>query len=194
MDPLINYLLQFGELTPPQIEMVKSKAKKRELRKNSYFSEAGKVAQEVAYVVEGVLRVGYYNKEGLELTKYFVDENNFAVDLSSYSSQTPSTEYIQAVTRCKLIILSRAAFKELSADIAGWDALIKNLTAKSLLDKVNRISPMLAEDATSRYGSFLEKFPQVANRVPLSMLASYLGITPSSLSRIRKHSRKPAPV
>lgn len=194
MDALINYLLQFGELTPPQIEMVKSKAKVRELRKNAYFSEAGNVAQQVAYVVEGILRVSYYNKNGQELTKYFIDENNFAVDLSSYSSKTPSTEYIQAVTKCNLIIFSRDAFRELSAGISGWDGLIKNLTAKSLLDKVNRISPMLAEDATSRYSSFLEKFPHVANRVPLSMLASYLGITQSSLSRIRKNSRKSAPV
>lgn len=188
MDALINYLLQFGELTPTQIELVKSKAKAVTLKKNCYFSEAGKVAHQVAYVVEGVLRVSYYNQEGQELTKYFIDENNFAVDLASYSSQTPSTEYIQAVTHCKLVVLSRDAFKELSAEIAGWDVIIKNLTAKSLLDKVNRISPMLAEDAKSRYLNFLEKFPHVANRVPLSMLASYLGITQSSLSRIRRNS------
>ncbi|MFN7601794.1 MAG: Crp/Fnr family transcriptional regulator, partial [Bacteroidota bacterium] len=92
------------------------------------------------------------------------------------------------VTHCKLVVLSRDAFKELSAEIAGWDVIIKNLTAKSLLDKVNRISPMLAEDAKSRYLNFLEKFPHIANRVPLSMLASYLGITQSSLSRIRRNS------
>ncbi len=188
MDALINYLLQFGQLNHQQIEFIKSKARVVGLKKNKYFSEAGKVANQVAFVEEGVLRVCYYSNKAKELTKYFIDENNFAVDLNSYYSQSPSTEYIQAVTDSKLVVLTREVLKEFSAEIVGWDTIIKNVTAKSLLEKVNRISPMMAEDATSRHLHFLEKFPHVANRVPLSMLASYLGITQSSLSRIRKSS------
>jgi CRP-like cAMP-binding protein len=188
MESLINYLLQFGQLNQQQIDLVKDKTKVVELKKADYFSEAGKIAKQVAFVTEGILRVCYYNNKGEEITRYFIDENNFAVDLNSFSMQIPSSEYIQAITDCKLIVFSAEALKELSLTIIDWDTIINKITAKSLIEKVNRISPMLAEDASSRYLNFLNKFPHLANRIPLSFLASYLGITQSSLSRIRKKS------
>jgi CRP-like cAMP-binding protein len=96
---------------------------------------------------------------------------------------------VQAVTDCKLLVFSADALKDLSVTIIAWNSIINAINAKSLIEKVNRISPMLAEDAKARYISFLDKFPQLANRIPLSLLASYLGITQSSLSRIRKNIR-----
>jgi CRP-like cAMP-binding protein len=187
MKALINYLLQFGQLNPQQIDLIKSKAEEVILKKNNYFSEAGKIARQVAFVTDGILRVCYYNNKGEEITRYFIDENNFAVDLNSYTTQIPSSEYIQAVTDCKLIVFSAEALKELSLTIIGWDKISSQVTSKALIEKVNRISPMLAESAKSRYLNFLNKFPQLANRIPLSLLASYLGITQSSLSRIRRN-------
>ncbi len=189
MENLINYLLQFGQLNQQQIDLIKSKAKETILKKESYFSEAGKIAKQVAFIDEGILRVCYYNKKGEEITRYFIDENHFAIDLNSFNSQTSASEYIQAVTDCKLIVFSTEALKELSLTIIGWNNIISQVTAKSLMEKVNRISPMLSEDAKVRYLNFLENFPNVANRIPLSLLASYLGITQSSLSRIRKSIR-----
>jgi hypothetical protein len=79
--------------------------------------------------------------------------------------------------------------KELSLTILIWDDIINKITNKALVEKVNKISPMLSEDATERYLSFFKNFPTLANRIPLSYLASYLGITQSSLSRIRKNIR-----
>lgn len=187
MEALINYLLQFGHLNSQQIDLVKSKAKEVTIKKDNYFSEAGKIARQVAFVTDGVLRVCYYNNKGDEITRYFIDENNFAVDLNSFTTQIPSSEYIQAVTDCKLIVFSADALRELSLTIIGWDKISSQVTSKALIEKVNRISPMLAESAKSRYLNFLDKFPQLANRIPLSLLASYLGITQSSLSRIRRH-------
>ena len=99
----------------------------------------------------------------------------------------PSSEYIQAITDCRIIVFSAEGLQELSLTITGWDNIINKITAKSLIEKVSRISPMLSEDATSRYRNFLDQFPLLANRIPLSLLASYLGITQSSLSRIRKN-------
>ncbi len=189
MEKLINYLLQFGQLNQQQIELVKSKAQQAELKKEAYFSEAGKIPRRVAFINEGILRVCFYNSIGDEITKYFMDESNFAVDINSYTQKIPSSEYVQAVTDCKLIIFSREDLEELSATIIQWDNIISKITAKALVDKVNKLSPMLNEDAKVRYLSFLDKFPQLANRIPLSFLASYLGITQSSLSRIRKNIR-----
>ena len=187
MENLINYILQFGQLNEQQIELVKSKAIVVELKKDDYFSEAGKIAKRVAFIADGILRVCYYNNKGEEITRYFIDENNFAVDIGSFSTQIPSSEYIQAVTNCNLLVFSKEALDELSLTIIGFDGIINQITTKSLIEKVRRISPMLAEDAKSRYLNFLDNFPKLANRIPLSLLASYLGITQSSLSRIRKN-------
>lgn len=186
MESLINYLLLFGKLDQPQIDLIKSNVEEVVLKKNDYFSEAGKIAKQVAFVKKGILRVCFYNNKGKEITRYFIDENHFAVDLNSFTYKIPSSEYIQSITDSKLIIFSTEALKELSPKIDCWDRIINKITEKSLIEKVNRISPMLSEDAKSRYLNFLDKFPQLANRIPLSFLASYLGITQSSLSRIRK--------
>ncbi len=186
MEELINYLLQFGQLNQQQIDLVKSKIKITKLKKDAYFSEAGKIARQVAFIADGILRVCYYNK-GEEITRYFIDENNFAVDINSFSTQIPSSEYIQAITDCTLFVFSRESLAELSQTIIGFDGIVNQITTKSLIEKVKRISPMLAEDAKLRYLNFLENFPKLANRIPLSLLASYLGITQSSLSRIRRN-------
>ncbi|MCW3127317.1 MAG: putative transcriptional regulator, Crp/Fnr family [Bacteroidetes bacterium] len=187
MEILIQYLLQFGHLNQQQIDLVKSKGVFKEIKKDEYFQEAGRIPREVGFLTEGIVRICYYNNKGDEVTKYFIDENHFIVDINSYNQDIPSSGYIQAVTDCKFIVFSKEAMKELSLTILIWDDLINKIINKALIEKVNRISPMLSEDATERYRNFFTKFPTLANRIPLSYLASYLGITQSSLSRIRKN-------
>lgn len=187
MEQLINYLLQFGQLNQHQIELVRSKAVIRSTKKDEYYHEAGKVPREVIFLTEGIMRVCYYNNNGNEITKYFLDEGHFVADIHSFNQGIPSTEYVQAITDCTYVVLSKRALDELSMTIVGWDAIISKVTAKGMADKVNRISAMMADDAKERYLRFLTNFPTLANRVPLSYLASYLGITQSSLSRIRRN-------
>ncbi|MEO1013303.1 MAG: Crp/Fnr family transcriptional regulator, partial [Bacteroidota bacterium] len=123
---------------------------------------------------------------GEEVTRYFIDENNFAVDLNSFNLRVPSSEYIQAIVPTRLIVFKRSDLENLSNTIIDWDKIIGQITNKALMEKVNRISPMLAENAKTRYIEFYKRFPTLANRIPLSYLASYIGITKNSLSRIRK--------
>lgn len=189
MEALVNYLLQFGNLNKQQIDLINSKVVFKEIKKDEYYHEAGKIPRDIIFLTEGIMRVCYYNNKGDEVTKYFIDENNFLADINSYNQEIPSTEYVQAITDCSYFTLSKNAMKELSMTIIEWDNIVAKITAKGLADKVNKISPMMAEDAKERYLSFLEKFPKLANRIPLSYLASYLGITQSSLSRIRKNIR-----
>lgn len=189
MDTLINYLLQFGNLNQQQIDLIKSKVVVKEIKKDEYYHEAGKTPREIIFLTDGIMRVCYYNNKGEEVTKYFMDENHFVADINSYNQGIPSTEYIQAITDCSYLVFSKAAMKELSMTIIEWDAIVSKITAKALAEKVNKISSMMTEDAKERYLSFFEKFPKLANRIPLSHLASYLGITQSSLSRIRKGIR-----
>lgn len=189
MKNLIEYLLLFGNLNQQQIDLISEKATETELRKDDYFSEAGKIPKQVAYVLEGILRVCYYNNKGEEVTKYFTEEKQFIVDINSFDNNVPSTEYIQAVTDCKLLVFSKPDWEDLSNTIIGWDSIVNKIIKKALLQKVERRSPLISEDATTRYLAFMEKYPHLVNRIPLSYLASYLGITQSSLSRIRKNIR-----
>lgn len=186
MEQMINYLLRFGRLNQQQIELITSKAVIKTIKANDYYHEAGKIFREVIFLTEGIMRICYYNNKGDEITKYFFDENHFIADLNSLDLNIPAAEYIQAVTDCQYIVLSKSALQELSTTIIGWDTIVSKITAKGMLDKVNRISPMMADSAKERYLKFLDSFPDLANRIPLSYLASYLGITQSSLSRIRR--------
>ena len=190
MEKLINYLLQFGNLNEQQIELIKQHVSRIYLEKGEYFSKAGKVPQKVAFVKEGILRVCYYNKEGVEITRYFVEENNFAVDLNSFQHQIPSSEYIQAILPTELYVFKREGLQNLSNTIIIWESILNKITQKALIEKVKRISPMLAEDGKTRYIEFFKRFPKLANRIPLNYLASYIGITKHSLSRIRKELSK----
>ena len=186
MENLINFLLQFGHLNLQQIELIKNQVQFLELERDGYFSEAGKTPHRIGFIQEGILRVFYYNKEGEEVTRYFIDEHNFVADLNSYNLQIPSTEYVQAIVPALLFIFQRQGLEELSNTIINWDSIISKITSKALIEKVNRISPMMAEDAKTRYLEFFNRFPTLRNRIPLNHLASYIGITKNSLSRIRK--------
>ncbi|WP_312764757.1 Crp/Fnr family transcriptional regulator [Epilithonimonas sp.] len=186
MKELINYLLQFGNLNQQQIDLITQKTVEKEIRKDEYFVEAGRMFNDVIFILEGVLRICYYNNEGNEITKYFVDENHL---LANPYQGEPMTEYIQATTDCKFLIFSQKDWQELSNTIIGWDTIVNKIFQKAMMEKLDRRSSLVAEDATTRYLKFLEKFPTLANRVPLSYIASYLGITQQSLSRIRKNIR-----
>lgn len=189
MKELIEYILQFGNLNQQQIDLILKKATELELRKEEYFSEAGKVSVQVGFIVDGIMRVCYYDNKGEEITKYFIDENNLVVDLESFDNGICSSAYVQAVTDCKLIVFSKTDWDELLNTIVGWDTIVHKIISKALIQKVARRSPLVSEDATTRYLSFMKLYPNVLNRIPLSYLASYLGITQSSLSRIRKNIR-----
>ncbi|MEH3113017.1 Crp/Fnr family transcriptional regulator [Pedobacter terrae] len=186
METVINYLLQFGNLNPQQIDFLTKKGKALTLNKEDYFSEAGRIAKQVGFILEGILRVCYYDNKGNDVTKYFIDENHFVVDLDSFDNKIPSSGYVQAVSNCKLIIFSKRDWEDIADTIVGWERIINKIIKKSLIQKIERRSPLVAEDATTRYLAFMETYPQLVNRIPLSYLASYLGVTQSSLSRIRR--------
>ncbi|MFP5042490.1 Crp/Fnr family transcriptional regulator [Parasediminibacterium sp. JCM 36343] len=186
MKEWIEYVLQFGNLNQQQIDLISKKATELELRKDAYFSEAGKISRQFGFIIDGIARVCYYNNKGEEITKYLIEENNMVVDLTSFDNEIPSSSYVQAITNCRLVVFSKKDWQELINTIVGWDTIVHKIISKALLQKVERISPLLSQDATSRYLKFMEIYPTVVNRIPLSYIASYLGITQSSLSRIRK--------
>lgn len=143
--------MQFGNLNNQQIDFINSKAIEFELSKEEYFSEAGKIAKQVGFILDGILRVCYYNNKGEEITKYFIDENNFVVDLDSFDNKIPSSEYVQAVTDSRVIVFSEQNWQEITNTIVGWESIVNKIVKKSLIQKIERRSPLVSEDATTRY-------------------------------------------
>lgn len=189
MEEFINYILRFGNLNKQQTDFIMSKAKTLELHKDEYFSEAGKIPRQVGFILEGVIRFCYYNNKGEEITHSFVEEHNFVSDQQKFEAQVVASDYIQAVTACKLLVFSKKAWDEIENTIVGWHAITALVEKNCLLKTIERRSPLVSENASARYLSFIEQFPGLVNRVPLSHIASYLGITQQSLSRIRKNIR-----
>lgn len=189
MKEFIDYILQFGHLNKQQIDFIVSKAAILNIKKDEYFSEAGKVPKQVGFILEGVVRFCYYNNKGQEITHHFIDELNFVSDQQKFEAQIVASDYIEAVTECKLLVFSKKDWDDISNTIVGWDAITALILKNCLLKTIERRSPLVSEDATTRYLSFIQKFPALANRIPLSYIASYLGITQQSLSRIRKNIR-----
>ena len=189
MEAFINYVLQFGNLNKQQTDFIMSKAEMLDLHKDDYFSEAGKIPRQVGYIIEGVVRFYYYNSKGESITQYFIEENSFVSDQQRFEAEVVASEYIQAVTDCKLLTFSKKNWDEIANTIVGWDAITGLIIKNCLLKTIERRSPLVSEDATTRYLSFIEQFPGLVNRIPLSHIASYLGITQQSFSRIRKTIR-----
>jgi CRP-like cAMP-binding protein len=186
MKEVVECILQSGNLSKQQLDFILSKASELKLRKDKCFSEAGKIARQFGFLTEGVIRVCSYNSEGEEITKYFIEESNIVVDLNSFDNKVPASVYLQAITDCKIIVFSKRDWEELLTIVPGLDAIVQKIISKAMFQKVRRLSALVSEDGTTRYLNFIDQYPNLVNRIPLSYIASYLGVTQSSLSRIRK--------
>jgi CRP-like cAMP-binding protein len=188
MKELIEYILQFGNLNKQQIDLIISKAKELDLQKDEYFSVAEQIPKQVGFIVEGVIRGCYYTKKGEEITRCFISENSLVADYVNFEASTSSSEYLQACTNCRLVVFSKQNWEELSQIIVDWDN-IKNKMVQICMYQKSRKGPVISQDATTRYLEFMENHPTLINRIPLAYIASYLGVTQQSLSRIRKNIR-----
>lgn len=187
MNELTDFLLDTNLLTKEQIDFIISKSEHKKLKVNSVISQPYKIPNEIAFVTKGIFRVFYFDEEGNEITKFLFDEHIFLVDIENYLTKQPSNDYIQAITNAEILLFKRKSFEELETEIVNWSKVVNQIITKSHLKKFNLVSPMLHETATVRYQNFIKKFPNLTNKIPLSFIASFLGITQQSLSRIRKN-------
>lgn len=187
MEELFNYIKKFGSLNPQDELLIADGIQQVTVKKGEPFVEAGKVSQRIAFVKKGVFRSLYYNKQGDDFTRYFIYEGRFIGDFQGFTDQLPAHEDIEAITDAVLLVMDLQYFKILEQKIAVWPVLFARIHAFVVENKLKVASIMLNQDAKSRYIHFLNHYPGLANRVPQSMLASYLGVTPSSLSRIRRN-------
>jgi len=183
-----KYLVEKGELTESELELVRQVSVSKKVRKNNYLLEEGKVSNFIGFVAKGSFRLFRKAEDGQEYTMKFAIENWWISDFTSFMSGEPSNCYIEALENSELIWFSRETWDHLIATIPNFHRMIDKLTAKNFEAHQNRIFSNISEPAETRYDNFVNKYPTLYNRIPLYMIASFLGITRETLSRIRKQA------
>lgn len=183
---LTEYLKQFGDLTKNNILQIYEYTVVKNFKTGDTFVEAGKNVNQIGFILSGVFRYFFYDKEGNEITSLFMAENDFVTSINSFNEFIPSSGTIVAETNCSVIIISRDAWDFFYENIPNWNPIIQAITNKTLLAKANFQRKLISQDAKTSYQDFLKKYPTIIQRVPLIHIASFLGITKFSLSRIRK--------
>lgn len=156
------------------------------IKKGDFIVKEGDISQFAYFVQEGILRVFYIDDKGKEHLLQFAPEGWFASDHESNYFHTASTYYIQALEDTTVYQLDDSFFEQLSLKDASFNQFNQKLLHNHIHHLQKRIIQLIAFSAEERYVEFTKIYPDILMRVPQTMVASYLGITPESLSRIRK--------
>jgi CRP-like cAMP-binding protein len=186
---LVTFLKLFHNIPTGDEALIIAAMEKRIYKEGEYLFKADNICREMYFICDGVLRIMVSNEQGNQVTYFFLKENQFCTILNSFNNNLPAHESISAACDVELLVFTRASLNKLYTQLPYLKTLIDQITQQALLDKIDLKNSYLGHDSTTRYKMFLTRQPDIAMRVPLSDVASYLGITPQSLSRIRKNIR-----
>ena len=183
----LKSLLRFGAiLSEDNVEEIASNFKLKQLQTGDHFLEVSQIAHEIAFIESGIIRIYKPDANGNEVSKYFFRENQFFVDLESYYSGTPSNEAFQAVVDSQIFTIHKLIIERLCEKIPNFFIFLKSITEATLLNKIKDNDFLNFGNSKTKYLEFVRRYPQLALQVPQQYIASYLKITPQSLSRIRR--------
>jgi CRP-like cAMP-binding protein len=182
----LHSLYQHPLLTAPDLQTIFEAHKKVTFSKGEYLLEKGQVAGQYFCVEHGLVRSFVYDYDGNDITTGFVGKNEIAIDVVSLFHQVPTLEYFQALTDCECYAINLDRFQDLYHSIKGLNEWGRAWMSTSLFELKQRTLSMITDSATERYKQLQRQHPQILMQAPLKHIASYLGITDSSLSRIRK--------
>ena len=156
----------------------------KELGKNEYFSKEGQSTRDLGFIFNGILRIYYLNDKGEEWNKHFLQENDFVA--SSISPEKKSITNIQALAETIIVCIPYLELTRISNKYSEIKLVIQKLTFSYLEQKQEREIRLLSEEAMNNYLTFKKAYPDLENKIQHYHIASYLGITPTQLSRLRK--------
>ena len=180
-----NIQSYFGVIEQEDLEIIHSYFHQSILKKGGYFLKAGRPCDKLSFIQSGLLRI-YAIADDKEVTQWIATEGHFVTDLSSLLFESPARWTIQAMTDTALYTISRADYKRLGSLVAKWHEFEKLFIAKCFTILEDRMFRHLSMSAEERYEQFFETNSELFNQVPLQYIASMLGMTPETFSRIRK--------
>ncbi|WP_299577291.1 Crp/Fnr family transcriptional regulator [uncultured Sunxiuqinia sp.] len=154
------------------------------LPKHTCLVLEGQYSDKTFYLIDGCARA-YYLKDGKDISDWFAFENEFISSIISFFTDTPSPHYIELLEDSTLVALSKDTIDGLSNQYHDFERLIRVVVTQTMLRQRERISSILFHTASQRYAHILTRYPNITRRIPLTHIASYLGITLETLSRIR---------
>jgi CRP/FNR family transcriptional regulator, cyclic AMP receptor protein len=179
------YLNRCSALTSQELDLFHSYLKPGMVKKRSFLLRQGEVCRFEAYILKGCLKKYYIDSQGNAVILQFAVEDWWISDIASFSEQKPSNLFIQSLEDTRLLMIDHDSKEKLFSAIPSLERVFRLMVQRSYSVLESRFYATIAHSAEERYQDFLERYPDISNRVPQTQIASYLGITPESLSRIK---------
>ena len=171
-----------------EFELVQKAFLPKKLRKKQYLVQEGDVCKYMAFICKGAMRFYSVDEKGIEHIVRFGIENWWITDRESFLSKEPSVYNVDAVEDCELLIVTKQDLDELNKQSSSFAELSKTLEQRTFVAAQKRIHAAISQSAEERYNELQKINPSFIQRFPQNMIASYLGVSPETLSRIRKQA------
>ena len=186
MNLLFQYFSNFNPLSKEAENAIAEISSISTIKKNKDLQPIGHTCKTIYFINKGVARI-YYFKDGIDVTESFSFENNIIARVESLFTGKPSRKAIQVLEDSEVVAINANQLFKLYDTFPEIERLFRKIFEAAYVETVNRIEGMQFHSAEERYNALLNEAPNVLMRVPLKYVASYLGITQVSLSRIRAH-------
>lgn len=187
---ILQHISRHITLSEPDIQRFKSVLRYRKLRKRQYLLQAGDVSLYENFVLKGCLRAYTVDPDGTEHIVMFAVEGWWVSDLYSFLTGTPATQNIDALEDTEVFSIEKNDLEKLYQQVPEFNRMFRILLQNAFVAQQQRIIGSISQTAEEQYTSFITKYPTLEQRIPQNQVASYLGLTPETLSRIRKQQAK----
>lgn len=185
MEKIIRHFDRYLPLGDNEIEALTSRLTKRKIKRKQYILQEGDICKYLTYVVEGCFKMYGVDGSGTEHNLVFSAEDTWIADLDSLHKERPSKLFIEAIEPSTILQVSKGDLWYLYTNYPKFDRNFRVIIEDKYIELQNRLLQTFSTTAYERYESFLEQYPDLANRLPNTQIASYLGVTPEFLSKIR---------
>ncbi|MFO7446386.1 MAG: Crp/Fnr family transcriptional regulator [Ignavibacteriaceae bacterium] len=185
MKELKNFLSNYINMPDEVMENITNRFKLRSLKKNEYLMQQGEICKNLVFVRSGCLRL-YYVANDVEVSVWFAFANNSAIEISSFISQKPSNYFLQAIEESEILYLPKTELDVLYKIYPAMQEMMRRYWEDVVINLIDRFTALQRDPAEKRYLDLTDK-PEYLQKIPQKYLASFIGVTPTSLSRIRKN-------
>jgi len=183
---LLAHFQTYLPLTDDEQQLITARVVHRKIKRRQMILQEGFTCKHYSFVVEGCFRMYGVDLKGTEHNIQFAAENDWIADIGSFHSRKPSQLFIEAIEPSEILQIEQQDLYFLYTNIPKLDRIFKVIVENKFVELQNRVLQTFSSTAEQRYLAFLDQYPQLANRLPNTQIASYLGITPEFLSKIRK--------